>query len=233
VANDRHNHITAESLLYSATRLAYFGMLAKELCDRFRPSTVLDIGCGSGQLVFAFNKLGVKAYGVDISEDYLSIAPGEVKGQLTCADIGSQKLPFLAGSFGLVIAHHSIEHFRWPGHFIAEAKRVLKFRGIVVLVTPTPLFEMARHLLRPLKIQRSPRNVHPSTHSVSFWVRSFEKNGFQEIGDLKPFIRMTCVEFDPPQWWVGQLLLKSGPLGKLAWRQLAPHVRGSAVFQSR
>ncbi len=224
-------YVEEDCLLYSETRLLYFEALAKELVDGFRPSTALDVGCGSAQLVFILHRLGVKAWGVDMAESYLSKAPEQIKDYLACVDIDSQKLPFPNEFFDLVISHHSIEHFQSPQLFILEAQRVLKPKGIVMILTPNPLFEKGRSLLRFLRIERTPKSAHPNTHSLSFWVKKFENGGFRKIGDLKPFVRRGCIDLDPPIWLWGQILLKFGFLGKKVWQELAPYVRGTALFE--
>ncbi len=227
----KNAHAKESCLLYSRSRLLYFETLARELTDRFHPSTALDVGCGSAQLIFMLHKLAVKAWGVDVTELYLSKAPEEIKNYLACIDIDLQKLPFPDEFFDLVTSHHSIEHFQKPGVFISEARRVLKPKGVVMIETPTPLFEKGKFLFRLLGIERTSKSVHPETHSLSFWGKKFEDNGFKKVGDLRPFVRKTCVDLDPPMWWIGQVLLKFGFPGKKIWQVLAPYVRGTALFQ--
>ncbi len=232
VDNNVHiEHIEEEGLAFSKNRLTYFESLAEELAGKLSFSTVLDAGCGSAQLVFILRRIGVNAYGFDISEHNLSHAPDEIKKYLTCIDIDSQQMPFSNGFFDLVVSHQSIEHFQNLDHFISEVRRVLKPKGLVMIETITPPFETGRGILRTLKIQQAPESVHPSTHSSSFWVRKFKNYGFRKVGNMKPFIRKTCVDLDPSSWWVGQLLLKCGTPGKLFWRQLAPYVRGTFLFE--
>lgn len=233
VSSAHIEHMSDEALSYSENRLVYFALLAKELIGRFHPSIVLDAGCGSAQLVFILHKLGVKAYGVDISQRYVSKAPPEIQKYLTCINIDSHDLPFCNGFFDLVVSHHSIEHFHNVEHFISEARRVLKPKGVVFIETPTPPFERSSSLLRALKIQQASKSVHPNTHSVSFWIRKFESEGFRKIGDLKPFIMRTCIDLDPPDCWWIRRLLKFGRLGKVAWHQLATYVIGTLLFEKQ
>ena len=57
----------------------FFINVAKAIVDTFHPATVLDAGCALGFLVEEFRRLGVKAYGIDISEYAISQVDESVK----------------------------------------------------------------------------------------------------------------------------------------------------------
>jgi SAM-dependent methyltransferase len=48
---------------------------------------VLEVGCASGATVRALRDLGIDAYGIDVSEYVLGLAPAEVKPFLACGDM--------------------------------------------------------------------------------------------------------------------------------------------------
>ena len=89
--------------------------------------TVLDVGCGTGQLVKFLNNRKFKAVGCDSQNEAIKIAEKiNNPGQIIKADIN--KLPFKKGSFDLVCAISVIEHLKKSEteEFIKEANRILK-----------------------------------------------------------------------------------------------------------
>jgi len=102
-------------------RLAYteskIGSLWQTLANWYRaiwikllldPSDCLDVGCGTGKLVYALRKLGVKAYGIDISNYALEKVKPELAPFIKRGDIN--KIPFKANMFELVVSVDVLEH---------------------------------------------------------------------------------------------------------------------------
>ena len=54
-----------------------------------RGKKFIDISCGLGQLLKRANDLGLKCWGIDISETAIREARGKVKGELICADVNA------------------------------------------------------------------------------------------------------------------------------------------------
>ncbi len=88
---------------------------------------VLDIGCGQKPYAALFAKQVLSHIGMDIDR-------GNNKQVDVCAD--SLALPFKSWSVETVISNQAIEHVRSPEIFMAEASRVLKLKGILVLTAP-------------------------------------------------------------------------------------------------
>jgi glycerol-3-phosphate cytidylyltransferase-like family protein/SAM-dependent methyltransferase len=76
--------------------------------DVFRASSVLDVGCGPGALMFLLHELGVEADGVDIAAASKELAPPEVRERIRIGSAGSVDLP--SGSYELVICREVLEH---------------------------------------------------------------------------------------------------------------------------
>lgn len=72
------------------------------------PKNCLDIGCGTGLLVYYLRKLGVQAYGVDVSGYAVSAASREIQPFLQKADL--RKLPYDNDEFELVVSMDVLEH---------------------------------------------------------------------------------------------------------------------------
>lgn len=99
--------------------------------------SILDVGCGTGQLVKFLNDKGFEAKGCDHAKEAVKVAKKLNKpSQITQAKTG--KLPFPNNSFDLVCAISVIEHLKEKEakEFIAESSRILRKNGYVFLITP-------------------------------------------------------------------------------------------------
>jgi SAM-dependent methyltransferase len=97
-----------------------------------RATRVLDVGCGSGMLVFALGLAGIKdVTGVD---PYLS---GE-RDLSTAGRLRQQHLSEVEGRYDLIMFHHSFEHVPDPEASLREALARLTPQGRVLIRMPTP-----------------------------------------------------------------------------------------------
>lgn len=102
-----------------------------------RLKKVLDVGCGSGQMVRYLRNRGFDAQGIDIAKQAISLANKLNKKRV--AKIGSAtKIPYEDNTFDLVISISVIEHLRKKEAklFLKESRRTLKPNGYIFLVTP-------------------------------------------------------------------------------------------------
>jgi SAM-dependent methyltransferase len=116
--------------------VTYPGHLARYVMARYglRPGdTLLDLGCGRGEMLGAFTLAGLACHGLDQSPHAGPCAPGTPVLQ---ADITTDAYPFADNSFDLVFLKSVIEHVWEPGHMLAEVLRVLKPGGYAVVLTP-------------------------------------------------------------------------------------------------
>ena len=94
----------------------------------------LDVGCGSGLAAQLAAERGAKVSGVDAAENLLAIARSRVPaGQFRVADL--EELPFADKTFDVVTGFNSFQHAANPDAALAQAKRVAKSGGAVVIVT--------------------------------------------------------------------------------------------------
>ena len=99
---------------------------------------VLDVACGTGDMMVELMKQGCSVTGVDISEEMLDIARLKVKGErLMLADVES--LPFEDNTFDAVTCAFGVRNFVHLEQGLSEMLRVLKPGGtMVILELATP-----------------------------------------------------------------------------------------------
>lgn len=94
---------------------------------------LLEIGCGSGDMLKFMQELGWQVQGVDF--DYKAVQNARSKGLLvSCGALNDQRHP--DNHFDAVTMSHVIEHVHDPVELIEEIYRILKPGGRAVIVTP-------------------------------------------------------------------------------------------------
>lgn len=106
------------------------------IADLAPEHVVLDIGCGPGAAVRVAAPMVSRAVGVDRSQAMVEIAMRRSK---SCDNVefevgGAERLPFGDGEFDRVWTIHSFHHWEDPQQGIAEAFRVLRSGGKLLIV---------------------------------------------------------------------------------------------------
>ncbi len=147
--------------------------------------TVLDIGCGNGELSELLARRGMRVISTDIGFDNIRRASAIVNSRLDSGRTGSPvrfiqgdvyRLPYKNGSFDAVIASEIIEHLEYPPDAFSEAARVLRPGGFFVV--STPYMEKIPYTLCIHCNKKTPVNAH--LHSFDEGVLSglFSDAGF-------------------------------------------------------
>jgi ubiquinone/menaquinone biosynthesis C-methylase UbiE len=101
---------------------------------------ILDLGCGSGNILIDLSKKVKIAYGADISSNALNFISKRIEKEniknIKLVKIESQELPFENSFFDKIIATELIEHLEDPSYLIKECFRILKLNGLLILTTP-------------------------------------------------------------------------------------------------
>jgi SAM-dependent methyltransferase len=103
---------------------------------------ILDIGCGIGAYVEAFRRYSPFVWGVDVDEDKIAEASARLP---SLAVAPAESLPYRGDYFDVVFLHEVIEHVMDDRAAIAEACRVLRPGGRVVIFAPNRLYPFETH----------------------------------------------------------------------------------------
>jgi SAM-dependent methyltransferase len=99
--------------------------------------SVLDLGCGTGELATAIAAAGLRATGCDISPEMLHRAAGSSGAvDLVPLDPGWQVLPFAPETFDAVVASSVLEYVDDPVAVLRECRRVLRPGGVMLCTVP-------------------------------------------------------------------------------------------------
>jgi ArsR family transcriptional regulator len=128
---------------------------------------LLDIGTGTGRMLELFGARVQQAVGVDLSREMLAVArvnlerAGLRNGSVRQADM--YQLPFPGGSFDAVVIHQVLHYAERPPAAIAEAARVLRPGGRLLVIDFLP------HQLEQLRSEHAHRRLGFADAEVSAW----------------------------------------------------------------
>ncbi len=111
---------------------------------------ILDVGCGLGMYVRAFRHFSQDVHGVDVDGEKVAQANRELPNLSVAL---AEALPYLDGTFDVVLSHEVIEHVTDDRRAVAEAVRVLRSPepsegrpgGRLVVFAPNRLYPFETH----------------------------------------------------------------------------------------
>jgi SAM-dependent methyltransferase len=123
-----------------------------------RGRRVLDLGCRSGAFTLHFLE-GNEVVGLDVDQAALAKA-AELGIETVVGDV-EEPLPFPDASFDAVVVGELLEHLQFPDALVAEARRVLRPRGVLVGSVPNAFRLQSRlRFLRGLAPEDDPTHLH-------------------------------------------------------------------------
>ena len=131
------------------------------------PRDLLDIGTGTGRMLEILAPRVERALGIDQSREMLAVArvnldrAGLENGQVRLGDMYHLALP--DASFDAVVVHQVLHYADRPAAVIAEAARVLRPSGILILV------DFAPHKLDFLRDEHAHRRLGFADSEVTEW----------------------------------------------------------------
>jgi ubiquinone/menaquinone biosynthesis C-methylase UbiE len=95
----------------------------------------IDVGCGTGEVIQRLAHLGIEGVGLDISKAMVDAARQQFSGH-TFVQGSAYELPFPAGHFSWYRSERVVHLLDRPEDALAEAHRVLKEDGLIVILSP-------------------------------------------------------------------------------------------------
>ncbi|HEX6440931.1 MAG TPA: metalloregulator ArsR/SmtB family transcription factor [Stellaceae bacterium] len=134
------------------------------------PRDLLDIGTGTGRMLEVLGPRVRQALGIDQSREMLAVARANLEraglrnGIVRLGDM--YQLPLADGSFDAVVIHQVLHYADRPAAAIAEAGRVLRPHGVLVLV------DFAPHGLEFLRDEHAHRRLGFADVEIAEWCRA-------------------------------------------------------------
>lgn len=141
---------------------------------------VLDVATGTGHTAFFFARHEAHVFAVDINDEMLAVAQEESdRKSLSCRFLKgfANDLPFDDGKFDLVTTRLAAHHFKAPGDFLAEAHRVLKPGGRIMLIDNVVPDGDTGAWINDYEIKRDP--THAACLTSAQWLALFQSQGFE------------------------------------------------------
>lgn len=146
--------------------------IEQAMLSLLRPAEVgelLDIGTGTGRMLLVYGARATRAVGIDLSREMLSVARVNLEkaGLRNCqVRLGDMyQLPVASESFDSAIIHQVLHYADAPGDVIAEAARILRPGGRLVVADFVP------HREESLREEHAHRRLGFSDDELSGWLR--------------------------------------------------------------
>jgi SAM-dependent methyltransferase len=137
----------------------------RDLLETFQPipkdARVIEVGSGAHGLIFCFG--AERGVGVDpLAVDYGGLFPGWQRRAATVAAVG-ESLPFLSGSFDVVICDNVVDHAESPPQIVRELVRILKPGGLLYFTVNFhhPLYRVAAGMHSSWRMLGVPFEIGP------------------------------------------------------------------------
>lgn len=98
-----------------------------------KEENILDIGCGTGELLYMINKKGLNLYGIDLSDKMIEEAKMKLQNHANLTIGDSENLPYKDNKFDIIICNDSFHHYPNPIKALKEMNRVLKNNGKLIM----------------------------------------------------------------------------------------------------
>lgn len=141
-----------------------------EIIAAAAPRDLLDIGTGTGRVIEILGPRVASALGIDQSREMLAVARVNLERaglSNSIVRLGDMyQLPLADSSFDAVVIHQVLHYADRPAEAIAEAARVLRSNGALILV------DFAPHALEFLRDEHAHRRLGFADADVDEWYRA-------------------------------------------------------------
>jgi SAM-dependent methyltransferase len=164
------------SKIYSYDRRpasTYPDQLAKYLNKKFirkKEAKFLDVGCGRGDMLRAFQKINFSVFGLDLSSEAKKLCdPIDVQH----VNLEEENFQYSENNFDVIFSKSLIEHLKKPINFMKSCKKLISPEGSLIIMTPS----WVHHSWGPFYLDH--------THCSPFTLQSLRDlaylSGFKEV----------------------------------------------------
>jgi len=150
-------------------QLRVLGILRREK----GPASLLDVGCGRGNLLGAFRNRGWRTLGLQLSGTAAEAARRRWGVEVRCEELTDTDLP--PGSFRVVTFYHVLEHLPRPKAYLLRARQLLEERGLLVAEVPN-------HGGAGFRLLRRRHLCYDYPHHLHFFTPSSLRGLFSDCG---------------------------------------------------
>ena len=150
---------------------------------------LLDVGCGTGNVLAQLVDTDMSLLGIDISEKMIEVAARRLgeRAQLAAGD--AERLPYQNESIDFIVCNASFHHYPNPQKVLSEMHRVLTPKGTLLIGDPQPPSLVRAFMNIVLKYSNS---GDYRLYSKSDFAKQLSKCGFEMCYWTKPTYK-TCI----------------------------------------
>lgn len=100
---------------------------------KHQSGTLLDVGCGSGNILEPLSDTALQLVGIDLSENMIEEAGKRLNGRAQLKIANAEKLPFDDNAFDILVCNASFHHYPRPDMVLTEMNRVMKMNSVLYI----------------------------------------------------------------------------------------------------
>jgi len=168
---------------------------------------LLDVSCGTGNLIKCAEQRGIEGHGIDISKKAVMLARRKVKNSEIIVLADASNLPFKDGYFDLITNFGSLQYYPDQGKAISEMVRVARKGGRLCIVVPNGNFPLF-YIKPQSRCKIYGGKIEGKVLKFFEWITLYNKNGlivkkiYKEAGpdlssskSISQFIRRILLKF--------------------------------------
>ena len=158
--------------------------MAEEIITDLPANRVLDVACGTGQLLETLSEHPGKPelYGVDRVPAMIAVARHRLGQRATLLEATAEDLPFEPDTFQLITSTNALHYFPNADAALGEMRRVIAPSGNLIIIDWCRDYTTMNLLNRVLP---RTRHAHQHTFSLNQLQQSLNEAGFKVIGSSK------------------------------------------------
>jgi ubiquinone/menaquinone biosynthesis C-methylase UbiE len=154
--------------------------------------TILDLGCGKGEISVVFARFAGNVYCIDIDHQALTAAKHKLESEAACPfltiNAKSEALPIATESVDVVFSRSTLQYTEITS-VLAEIRRILRVGGLLILNEnlPSNVFVKAYRLRRFVRSKFSGDTIYIDT------IRHYLSHN--DVDSLQPFFRIVSLRY--------------------------------------